>query len=112
MKIAIPTNDGINISNNFFNTLSFKIFTVEKGNIIDEEMRTYNDKHTTTLEKKIDFISDCDVYIIDNKDSIANKLMTEKEKAIEKTGDSIITNIIVDFKNEQQRIESNTICCP
>jgi predicted Fe-Mo cluster-binding NifX family protein len=43
MKIAIPTNDGINISNHFYNTQSFKIFTIEKGTIINEELRTVKD---------------------------------------------------------------------
>lgn len=111
MKIAIPTNDRINISSQFFNTQSFKIFTLKNGSIVNEEIRTYNDKQTI-IEKRIGLVSDCDVFIIHKSDFIADKFMTEKENIVERTSDSIITNIIMDFKNEQRRSESNTICCP
>jgi hypothetical protein len=110
MKVAIPTNDGINISDHFYNTQSFKVFTIEKGTIINEELRTAED--TPMIENKIDLVSDCDVYIIDNDDTLETTFISEGEKIIEKTCNSIITNIIVDYKNEQQRIESNTFCCP
>jgi len=112
MKIAIPTNDGVNISNNFFNSNSFKVFTVEKGFIIGEEVRTFNEEDEIPDQKMIDCVSDCDVFILDNKDSIDCELEKESEILIKKTCDIIITNIIVDFKNEQRRIESNYCCCP
>jgi ABC-type metal ion transport system substrate-binding protein len=66
------------------------------------------------IKNKIDLVSDCDIYIINNNDALGTTFIPKEEKIIEKTCNSIITNIIVDYKNEQQRkrIESNTFCCP
>lgn len=38
MKIAIPTNDGTNICGHFGRTKGFKIFKIENGEIVKEEI--------------------------------------------------------------------------
>jgi predicted Fe-Mo cluster-binding NifX family protein len=46
MKIAVPTNDGISISEHFGRSAAFVVFDVDDGKIQNRESRTNGMKHT------------------------------------------------------------------
>ena len=50
----------------------------KKGTIVNEELR--NSEDAPMIENKIDLLSDCDVYIIDNEDTLETSFIPEEEK--------------------------------
>ena len=46
MKIALPTNDGVTISEHFGRSASFLIFEIENGQIKSRELRTNGMEHS------------------------------------------------------------------
>ena len=110
MKVAIASNDGINISKDFFKSNSYKVFTLDQGKVVKEEFRKID---SVSEEEICKAISDCNFFIINNYEQLCDDIFGEDEdKAFVKTEEIMITNIIHDFSQEQKRIEANYLCCP
>jgi predicted Fe-Mo cluster-binding NifX family protein len=60
MRIAIPTNDGVSISEHFGRSAAFLIFEIENGQIKNRELRTNGAKHSHAQGA-------CDHHSADNK---------------------------------------------
>ncbi len=120
MKIAVPSNDKLNISNHFFCTKSFKIFTLEKGSIVNEEYRYNNFSGCNSAEKDIkknqemiyDLIRDCNTLIVRDIKDCHNEYLQNQNIEIVITDEKIITTAVLNYYGEIIRQESNTCCCP
>ena len=113
MKVAIPTDDGLHISQRCENAKGFFVATVENGTIVGEEMR-WNpvpdpaDPRTAALA----VIEDCRIVIAGEKWQNCINLQSARDLEIVIADETIITNVIVDYLAEVRQNKSNTCCCP
>jgi hypothetical protein len=113
MKIAIPTFDGINIATNLANTKGFLVFTIQFGEIIEEEFRrvVLSGLHSSDNEWITSF-DDCSVFIVKELNEQDEDFLKRRWNEVVHTNKTIITRIILDFLNTSLVKESNTLCCP
>jgi len=117
IKIAIPTDDKINISENFDTSDFFKLITIENREIASEKFirnsAIESQKDSTNYIKQIIILlNDCDYIILKNISADVKKYLEEQNKNIVETSEKIITNAELNFLTELIRNESNTCCCP
>ncbi len=111
MKIAIPTIDGIHISDQELFAKGFHVFTIASGEIIDEELRWNNANNDGSAnEDIIGKVNDCSVILVNKAFSDLEGNLRGKE--IIRVNDLIITKIIWNYLAEVRRKEANTCCCP
>jgi hypothetical protein len=113
MKIAIPTCDGLTVSDDFTQARGFVILTLSTDKIVQEEIR-WNDQSIshTPLERLLMGISDCNLIIINEFDTgLCDELIRAKKEVI-KTKETIIINVFMEFVKDTLRKESNFCCCP
>ncbi|MBI5217818.1 MAG: hypothetical protein HY958_02685 [Bacteroidia bacterium] len=118
IKLALPSEDKLNISDSLFKTYFFKITTFDTATIIHEEYReTYtiidvNAETEKNYKKIYEIIADCDVIIFRTiSEKFANYLKS-REKQVIITPEKIITNAVLKYVIEYNQRESNTCCCP
>lgn len=100
MKIAVATNDKINIAECIRTANCYKVFTLDSNVIVKEEFR---DNYKSEEFNKV--ISDCSLLIVNNKVidcNIPTVITSEK----------LITNAIVKCVNDKFSKECNTCCQP
>jgi hypothetical protein len=112
MKIAIPTDDAININKTLESARSFVVFTIQFGEIIEEEFRHSPENEPEKVPDIFGLIADCTVLIMKSPEECKLDFSGQKELKVFTTGENIITKIIVGFLNEAHRKEANTYCCP
>jgi predicted Fe-Mo cluster-binding NifX family protein len=112
MKIAILTNDLINIANDILKSDRIKIFQIDKKCILNEEFIVLNFKND--LRETVSFLVEKSVATI-----IVNNINNELELEFNKnkisvicSQESIITNAITSFLKDSNLKESNYCCCP
>jgi predicted Fe-Mo cluster-binding NifX family protein len=111
MKIAIPTNDGINIAENTLDASGFLILSVEFGEILKEEIRWKNTEGKKNITETIcDMINDCPTLLVSKVSDNASPQLSGLH--IIPVKETIITNIIVNYLSETLHKEANTCCCP
>lgn len=108
MKIAVPTNDRISISNNIINAFYFKIFTVSVYGIIHEEFR----EKGQTSEASYASVKDCLTVLTLSHDTQFENYVASRNVECAITNKKIITNAIVNYVNELIYKESNITCSP
>ena len=112
MKIAIPTNDAINIQDPFDSLKGFLVFTVQFGEITEEEYRQPSTNDPQTNRDFFGLLNDC-THLIVSAPGEKTLLIHDKDKMkVITTQEKNITKIILNFMNESYRHESNTCCCP
>jgi predicted Fe-Mo cluster-binding NifX family protein len=113
MKIAIPTNDGLTIHPDFGNARGFLVLTVELGAITNEEMRfnPFTTKYFSAPEN-LDSIRDCQSVILNNINAGFNSLLSDQNKEIIWTKQTIITNACIHYLENNLLKASHTCCCP
>ena len=113
MKIAIPTSDGINIGKNLINTTGYLVFTIQFGEIIEEELRPIllNDI-LVNEELFLTPIEDCSVIFSGRMNEDLSAVLVNKKKEVVQTNESNITKIVMNYLNTSLVKESNTLCCP
>jgi hypothetical protein len=109
MKIAVPTDDGIHITEES-SARGFHVFTVELGEIADEEVRWVGKPSDPLSADLHDMISDCSVLLVKNTEHKPSPRRDEIKTSVV-TG-SGITGIILDYLASTVRQEANTCCCP
>lgn len=117
IKIAIPTDDKLNISACSVNSVFFKVTAFHKENILSEEYRENplppGKSETSENNNKIfELISDCDVIITTSVSREFSEYLKSRNKRLQLTTDKIMTNAVQKFIFEFNRMESNTCCCP
>jgi hypothetical protein len=113
MKIAVPTYDGINIVNNLVKAKGFLVFTIQFGEIIEEEFRPI--QHNDLLFNNNEWIvslDDCSEVIVSELNEQNEQLLQKQKCHLLPTNDTIIARIILNFLNTTLVKESNTLCCP
>ena len=117
-KIAIPTNDKINISNDLLRSESFIIIEVACGKITAEyfienkTVKTGNNNEKIAPNNIGELLHNCDIIIVSNLIENVRNYFAAGNKEIVLTSEKIITNIANNFICELVRKESNTLCCP
>ena len=113
MKIAIPTSDGIYIAQNLLKANGFIVFTIQFGEIIEEELRHIFLSDLLPHENGIfTNVDDCSVFIISDLNIKNEKLLQDNKKEVIYTCETIITKIVMNYLNTCLQKESNTLCCP
>jgi hypothetical protein len=113
MKIAIPTYDQLNIVNNLVKANGFLVFTVQFGEIMEEEFRPIRNNDPLTNQDVWNApLDDCSLVIFSELNEQNEKLLLKQKKQIVYTNETIITKIILEFLNTSLLKESNTLCCP
>ncbi len=112
MKIAIPTNDAINIHDLFDSVKGFVVFTMQFGEITDEEYRKPSTNDLQTNGNIAGLLYDCTHLIVSVPDEKALLIQGNDKPKVITTPEKNITKIILNFMNESYRHESNTCCCP
>jgi hypothetical protein len=108
MKIAVPTNDGINITREL-PAKGFHVFTVELGEITGEELRwNKTNDNGANEDGPFNLVKDCSAILVNN--SMTNGKSSGKQ--IIPVSGTIITRIIWDYLSDVIRKEANTCCCP
>ena len=112
MKIAIPTDDGINVAPLFDSAKGCMIITLVFGDIVHEDLRWRSGKPGSTPEEFCSSISDCSLVLVRDVNPAGIKVFQEKKITIARTADEIITNAIVHYLEHEHLEASNTCCCP
>ena len=111
MKIAIPTNDGIHISGQEPAPKGFHVFTIEFGEIVDDEIRWKDPSgNTTGVTDSLDIIRDCSTILVNRENGAVGNAITDFQTI--PVREKIITQIIWKYITEVARLEANTCCCP
>ena len=113
MKIAVPTHDGLKIATDFGLADSFLVVTIEAEEIVAEELRrntlnTYFQKGKGPLA----LIHDCMTVIVNKVDMAFCELIRENHMSCIETEETLVTNAILHYLENEYRKEANTCCCP
>ncbi len=111
MKIAVPTHDGLMIAPLYEHSSGFLVFTVELGEIMQEELRWNNDMPDQSKPLYYQ-IADCTHVIVNNIGEPSCTSLLNHGITCLKTGEKIITNAAFRFLSEEIRKASDTYCCP
>jgi predicted Fe-Mo cluster-binding NifX family protein len=113
MKIAIPTNDGLSLCNDFGQAKGFLVLTVQLGEITREELR-WNKLSDILCSPDGLLVNchDCDAVMANRIGAGLSNLLAQKHTEIIKTTEEIITNAYIHYLDDSSRKEVNTCCCP
>jgi predicted Fe-Mo cluster-binding NifX family protein len=113
MKIAVPTNDGLNLTPDFGQARGFLILNVELGEITGEEMRWNKlSDIICSSDGLLQPIRDCQVVMVNGIGANCSALLSGKKIEVFHTKESIITNAYVHYLHSNLQREANTCCCP
>ena len=113
MKIAIPTNDGLNIEPVFEEARGILVISFELGEIVQEEMRWNKLQDILTSgEGFFCTCKDCDTILVNTISDRFEGVLTTKGKKVHHTHEKIITRALVNYMQEQLRREPDYCCCP
>ncbi len=113
MKIAIPTEDGLTVNQNFKPAKGFLVSTIQLGEVVQQEMRwnLYNDIMTSE-DGYYNNLVDCDKVIVKEIDCNQSDYLQLKKKEVIKTRETIITKVLIQYLNFYLQKDTNTCCCP
>jgi hypothetical protein len=120
MRIAIPTNNMIVVSNDTREAKYFKVVTFKGMEIVNEEFRSNplkGDDHFTMLSGKeadrvLTLLYDCDVLIIGEKDNLFNCSRISSHLNIRFSNRQIATSAALEYNYNYIEQESNSCCSP
>lgn len=113
MKVAIPTDDGLTVAQQFSSARGFLVLTIQLGEIVQQEMR-WNlpiDIYTTNDECYSNLI-DCDSIIVHNGENNSGIYLQSLQKEIIGTDEIIIMKALLKYLNKSLLKETNICCCP
>lgn len=113
MKIAIPTDDGFTINQQFTTAKGFLVSTIQFGEVVEQEMR-WNPENEMMASKNEPFqnIFDCEKVIVREIEfNQCNFLQLHKIDVI-KTEETIVTKVLMQYLQTVMQKESDTCCCP
>jgi hypothetical protein len=92
-KIAVPTDDGIIVGENFNSSRGYLVATVVSGKIIHQEMRWNLLSEIMTSEFGSYYnLEDCDIILVNNIGTRHGILLKEINKTVVHTGETMINN--------------------
>ena len=113
MKIAIPTENGLTVNQNFAPVKGFLVSTFQLGQIVEQEMRWNSPSTTMTIEDEVyKNLDDCEKVIVRNIDNKQSQYLQMHNKEVIKTEETIITKVLLNYLQNVLQKESNTCCCP
>lgn len=111
MKIAIPTNDGLHIADNFATAKGFVSYTINLGEITEEEISWKKGDPGTNADSVIPVdIRDCAVMLVKNGQEQDSPGL--KGIQITPVPGTILTSIIWNYLSSVARKEADSCCCP
>jgi len=108
MKIAVPTNDMLNIENRVEQIKFFRVFTISNNEISNEEFVKNETGSTIDIIKNLSV----DFVVMNKTDERLAEIRNSAKTRIVETEDTIITNAVWKFLCEEILNESNHSCCP
>lgn len=112
MKAAIPTDDGLRISNSFEQAKGFLIFDVESGHLKDIELVWNKNKFSDSEDTFLNPLTGCKIAFAHEFDENLRKVLQMKGINPVSSPDDIITNLIVHYLESEIHQESDYCCCP
>jgi predicted Fe-Mo cluster-binding NifX family protein len=101
MKIAVPTDDGINIHHEFSSSRAFLVITVNSGIINEQEIRwNYLSEMLTSKSGTFYNLFDCDAVIVNSISCYHRSYLTLSEKKVIETEVKLISGILPLIKKE------------
>ena len=111
MKIAIPTNDGIHIADQPLTAKGFHVFTIEFGEIAEDELRWRVPPDSKIPENgSLKQIGDCSVILVNRDNGSAGPAIPGIQST--PVRDKVIAKIIWKYLSGVVRREADTCCCP
>lgn len=112
MKIAIPSNNLINIADDFVHAKNIVLFLTDQNKIVDEECIEIDfEDDANKIASFFNKISVCAI-ISKNTNKELEVALSDNQIELFITDESLITNAITDFIKDQNLKESNYCCCP
>lgn len=113
MKIAVPTQDGLQIATDLGQAEAFLVVTIKAEEIVSEELRKNRfDTYFKSGKGPLAMIEDCSAVLVLNPDLPFCELIRENHMECIATGETYITNAIIHYLEHEYNQESNTCCCP
>jgi hypothetical protein len=113
MKLAIPTEDGLTIRQQFSPLRGFLISTIELGEIVGQEMREMVTGEIKASEERwYHHLEDCEKVMVREIDQEHLNVLKNHRKEVITTGETIITTALIKFLNSSLQNETNKCCCP
>ena len=113
MKIAIPTEDGLTISQNFTMAKEYLVSTIQLGEIVRQEMRLNPPGEITAFEERsFRNIEDCEKVMVSEINPEQMDYLKNHKKEIIKTSEACITKALIQFLDFSSHEETNRCCCP
>ncbi len=88
------------------------IWTVNLGKITEEEIRRYPEGKPAEPGELVSRLNGCSVLIVADKDPICRPELADHRIKCVVTGESLLTNIMVSYLDQEYRRASDTCCCP
>jgi predicted Fe-Mo cluster-binding NifX family protein len=113
MKIAIPTDDGFTIDENFKSAKGFLVSTIESGHIKKQEFRNnFGSEISNSTVEQNQNLADCDTLIVRQIDSAPLNLLELQHKEVVKTEGVLIAEELMHYIHVLGQKESDICCCP
>jgi len=118
MKIAIPTNDKVTVSNSlteahWFLIFEFKSEQVTDVNILENSRYKNSDMRLNKLFEQLGkLLADCDVIMVHENDPVDSDLLTNNRLKEVRTREGFITNAVINQNTRMVRYNSNRCCSP
>ena len=113
MKIAIPTDDGFTINQQFTPAKGFLVSTIQFAEVVEQEMR-WNPENEMIPSKNEPYqnIFDCEKVIVREIDFNQTSFLQLHKIDIIKTEETIVTKVLMQYLQTVMKKESDTCCCP
>ena len=113
MKIAIPTDDGFMINQQFTTAKGFLVSTIQFGEVVEQEMRwNLNNEIPTSEDESYKTLVDCDKVIVREIEFNQSNFLQLQKKEVIKTEETIVTKVLMQYLQTVMQKESDTCCCP
>jgi len=118
MKIAVPTDDIITVSDSLINARWIKIFTFQSEYVTGESIlknpRNENGNSTSFqfFTHLGDLLSDCDAIIVHENDPVDSEILAKNQLHEVRTREEIITNAVIGYNARIVSYNSNRCCSP
>ena len=113
MKAAIPTNDGIMMASLFEQAKGFLVLNIELGKIVKEELIWNNTRYIAdSPEGFLAPLNECSAVFAEKIADSLKSALGKKGISLIRSHDSIITNVIVNYLENEVGKAADYCCCP
>jgi predicted Fe-Mo cluster-binding NifX family protein len=113
MKVAIPTDDGLTVNEQFAPTGSFLVSTLQFGEVVEQEMLwAANGEVITSTGGPFKNLLECDTVIVRGIDSTQKNFLQSQNIVVVNTEETIIMKVLMNYLTTVMKKETDTCCCP